>query len=74
MKKNKQELIEEAAKLAKEHEEKKHVIETILNDLDKEEKVSNKHLGGIAAVNEILKEMEDIEIKHIKVLEEIKGS
>lgn len=72
MKKNKQELIEEASLLAKEHQEKKKVIEAILNDLDKENKMSNKHISGITAVNEILKEMEDIEIKHIKILEEIK--
>lgn len=74
MKKSKQELIEEAARLAKVHEEKKRVIENILNDLDKEDKVSKKHLGGIAAVNEILKEMEDLEIQHIKILEEIRGN
>jgi len=74
MKKNKQKLIEEAAKLSREHQEKKKVIEAILSDLDKEEKVSQKHIGGITAVNEILKEMEDIEIKHIKILEEIKAN
>ena len=74
MKKSKQELVEEAAKLAKQHEEKKRVIENILADLDKEDKISKKHIGGIAAVNDILKEMEDIEIKHTKVLQEIKGN
>lgn len=74
MKKSKKELIEEAAALAKEHAEKKIVIESILNDLDKEEEVSQKHIGGIAAVNEVLKEMEDIEIRHTKVLEEIRSN
>jgi len=73
MKKTKQELMIEASKLAAEHQEKKMVIENILNDLDKE-KISGKHVGGIAAVNDILKEMEDIEIKHAKILEEIKGN
>lgn len=72
MKKNKQELIVEAAKLAEEHKSKKSIIESILNDLDKEGKMSKKHIGGIAAINEILKEMEDLEIRHLKVLEEIK--
>lgn len=71
MKKTKQELIDEAASLAKAHQEKKLVIEAILNDLDKE-KISNKHIEGIAAVNEILKEMEDLEIKYSKLEEEIK--
>lgn len=63
----------EASRLAKEHQEKKLVIENILNDLDKE-KISGKHVSGIAAVNEILKEMEDIEIKHSKILEEIRNT
>jgi len=73
MKKTKKELMEEASKLASEHQEKKIVIEKILNDLDKE-KISGKHVGGIAAVNDILKEMEDIEIKHAKLIEEIKAN
>jgi len=73
MKKTKQELMTEASKLAAEHQEKKMVIENILNDLDKE-KISGKHVGRIAAVNDILKEMENIEIKHAKILEEIKGN
>lgn len=74
MKKNKKELIIEAANLAKLHQQKKDAIEKIFLDLDKEEKVSNKHLGGIAAVNEILKEMTTIELEHEKVLEQIKES
>lgn len=71
MKKTKQELIDEAASIAKAHQEKKLVIESILNDLDKQN-ISNKHIDGIAAVNEILKEMEDLEIKYSKIEEEIK--
>ena len=72
MKKNKQDLINEAAKLSEDHQFKKIIVENILNDLDKEEKVSKKHISGIAAINELLKEMEDLEIKHLKILEEIK--
>lgn len=72
MKKTKKELMDDASKLAKEHQEKKMVIENILNDLDKE-KISGKHVGGIAAINDILKEIEDIEIKHSKILEEIRN-
>ena len=72
MKKNKKELIIEAASLAKSHQQKKDAIEKIFSDLDKEEKASNRHLGGIAAVNEILKEMLDIELEHEKILEQIK--
>ena len=71
MKKNKQELIKEASDLAKKHQEKKDVIEKLFSDLDKE-RISNKHMSAISTVNEILKEMEDIEIEHAKIIEEIK--
>ena len=72
MKKNKKELVEEAKNLAKIHQQKKDVIQKILSDLDKEEKVSQKHLEGIAAVNEIMKEMNVIEEEHEKILEKIR--
>lgn len=72
MKKNKQELIEEAAKLAISHKQKKEVIEKLLNDLDKEEKMSSKHINGIATVNELLKEMSILEETHENILKQIK--
>ena len=72
--KNKQELVDEAARLAKLHQQKKETIEKIFSDLDKEEKASHKHLSGIAAVNEILKEIKDLEEEHSKILEQIKGN
>jgi hypothetical protein len=74
MKVNKQELIVEAARLAKAHQNKKEAIEGILNDLDKEEKMSPKHISGISAVNDILKEMEQLEAEHSKILEQIKAN
>jgi hypothetical protein len=74
MKKSKQELIEEAAKLARAHQDKKVAIEKIFSELDKEDKMSQKHLAGIAAVNDILKEMNLLEQQHEKILEEIKGN
>ena len=74
MKKNKQELVEEAAKLAIAHQQKKEIIEKIFSDLDKEEKASQKHLSGIAAVNEILKEIKILEEEHSKIFEQIKGN
>lgn len=70
--KTKQELIEEAANLAKQHSDKKSIVEKILSDLDAEPKISHKHIDGIAAVNEILKEIEELETKHSKIIEEIK--
>ena len=72
--KNKQELVAEAARLAKLHQQKKEAIENIFLDLDKEEKVTPKHLGGISAVNEILKELKELEEEHEKIFEQIKGS
>ena len=72
MKKTKQELIEEAAKLAGIHINKKEVIEKIFSDLDKEQKASSKHLSGISTVNELLKEIELIEQEHAKIIEQIK--
>lgn len=72
MKLNKQELIDEAAKIAKIHQQKKDVIEKIFSDLDKEERASQKHLDGIAAVNEILKEMKAIELEHENLFNKIK--
>lgn len=74
MKKSKQELIDETKVLSEAYNQKKEVIEKIFSDLDKEEKASEKHLSGIAAVNEILKEMKELEEKHAKILEEIKGN
>jgi len=74
MKVNKQELIEEAARIAKTHQQKKEAIEKIFSDLDKEEKASNKHLSGIAAVNEILREMNSLEQEHEKILGQIRES
>ena len=40
--------------------------------LDKEEKTSQKHLDGIAAVNEILKEMKVLETEHENLFNKIK--
>lgn len=73
MKKNKQELIDEAGRLATLHNQKKEVIEKIFSDLDKEEKASQKHLSGISAVNEILKEIKVLEEQHSEILEQIKN-
>lgn len=72
MKKTKKELIEEACKLADEYELKKQVIQKILEDLDEIKLFGEKHISGMATVEEIKTEMLEIEIKHEKILEEIK--
>lgn len=71
--KTKKELVIEAAELGRKHLQKKEVIEKILNDLDKEEKVSQKHLDGIAAVNELMKELNELEVQHEEIKKQIIG-
>lgn len=71
--KTKKELVIEAAELGRKHLQKKEVIEKILNDLDKEEKVSQKHLDGIAAVNELMKELNELEVQHEEIRKQIIG-
>lgn len=71
--KNKQELLDEAGRLAKLHQQKKAVVTSILDSLDKEQKMSAKHLEGIASVNDLMKEVEIIEREHSNILEQIKG-
>ena len=72
MSKSQKELLKEAKELAQSHQEKKEVIYSILSNLDKEEKVSDKHITGMATINEILKEMKNIEDEHEKIIEQIK--
>lgn len=72
MKKSNKELLEDAAKLAVAHQQKKEVIEKIFSDLDKEEKMSSKHLSGIAAVNDLLKELKILEEEYSAISEQIK--
>lgn len=73
MKKNNSELILEIASIAKAHQAKKEVIETILSDLDKEEKASYKHIQGMATVNELMKEISDLEIQYTELRDKIKS-
>jgi len=69
---NKQELLLEAQKLSKEYKEKKEIVLNILNELDKKERCDDSHVNGIAAINEMMAELEEIEKKHSEVLEKIK--
>jgi hypothetical protein len=72
MKKTKKELMEEACKLADEYELKKQVIQKILEDLDNIKEFGDKHISGMATVEEIKIEMQEIEKKHEELLSEIK--
>lgn len=73
MSKSQKELLKEAKDLAQSHQEKKAVIYSILDSLDKEERVTDKHISGMATVNEIMKEMKAIEEEHEKIIEQIKN-
>jgi hypothetical protein len=75
-KKNKNELIVEAQVLADKLEEKKSVIKTAIDDLDKKaekEGVTSKHLSGMAVIEELFTEYDEIELEQLKVIEAIKG-
>lgn len=69
---SKQELILEAQRLSSQYKEKKEIVLNILNELDKKERCDDAHVNGIAAVNEMMAELEEIEKKHSEVLEKIK--
>lgn len=73
MKKNKQQLIEEANNLAQEHQFKKDVIEKMLNDLDNKKKLTQEHLESISIIQNILAEMDELEKKHEQIIKEIKN-
>jgi hypothetical protein len=72
VKKNKKELIKEAQELADVIIEKKEVIETALNELDSKSKVTSEHLKGMVVIEQLFTEIEEIELKQLKVLELIK--
>lgn len=74
-KKTKNELIKEAQVLADKHAELKGVIETALDDLDKkaeESGVTKEHLSGMAMIEEMFTELDQIELDQAKKFEEIK--
>jgi len=74
MKKSKDDLIKEAQKLADKYNEKKDVINSILNDLDEkaQEKVTNEHLSGMSLVETLMTELDQIELEQLGVIEQIK--
>jgi ubiquinone biosynthesis protein COQ9 len=74
-KKTKKELIKEAQEFADKLEEKKEVIKTALDELDKkaaDEGVSSEHASGMAIIEQFFVEYEEIELEQLKVIEQIK--
>jgi hypothetical protein len=72
--KNKKELILEAQVLADKFEVKKAVINTALNDLDSKEKIGPEHISGMALIEEMFNELDQIKFEQDKVFEMIKKS
>ncbi len=73
-KKNKKELILEAQELADKFEAKKAVINTALNDLDSKEKIGPEHINGMAIIEDMFNELDEIELEQAKIFEQIKKS
>lgn len=73
MTKTKQQLIDEANDLAKQHQFKKDVINTMLNNLDQKKKLTEEHLEAIGIIQNILNEMNEISNKHEEIIKQIRG-
>lgn len=73
IKKNKNELIKEAQELADKYFEKKEVIETALNNLDSKKNIGPEHLSGMAIIEQMFNELDEIELEQFKILEAIKN-
>lgn len=76
-KKNKNELIKEAQEFADKLEEKKAVIKTAIDTLDDKatkEGVSTEHLSGMAIIEQLFNEYDEIELEQLKIIEQIKKS
>ena len=72
--KNKKELILEAQALADKFEAKKAVINTALNDLDSREKIGPEHISGMAIIEDMFNELEQIKLEQDIIFEQIKKS
>lgn len=74
IKKTKKELIIDAQELADKFEAKKAVINTALNDLDSKKKIGPEHINGIAIIEDMFNELEQIKLEQDKIFEQIKKS
>ncbi len=70
---SKKELIEKANKLAEEHQLKKELIESILNDLDKNKELTEAHINSMGIIQDILKELDILEDEYEKIKLKIKN-
>jgi hypothetical protein len=73
-KKTKKELIKEAQELADKFDKKKDIIATALDDLDSKKNINDEHIKGMALIEEIFNEMQEIKLEQLKIFEQIKNS
>lgn len=75
VKKTKKELIVEAQQLADKLQEKKDIIKTAIDNLDEKAKkgnISSEHLEGMAVIEQLFSEYDELELEQLKILEKIK--
>lgn len=75
--KNKSQLIKEAQDIADKLFEKKEIIKTALDNLDEKadkEGVTSEHMEGMAVVEQLFIEYDELESEQTKVLEAIKNN
>lgn len=72
--KTKKELIIEAQILADKFDAKKLVIETAINILDSKRKVGQEHITGMAIIEDMFRELDQIEDEQKVILDKIKKS
>lgn len=70
--KTKNELIKEAQELADDFNNKKLVIETALNELDSKKKISTEHINGMAIIEKMFNELDEIELRQLEIFQKIK--
>lgn len=69
----KKELLQKISEKAQEHENKKELIRSILDNLDQEPVYSVKHLEAISVIEEIKQEMSQIEIEYNELIKQVKS-
>jgi len=74
IKKTKKELIIEAQKLADKFDEKKAIINTALDSLDSKENIGPEHIDGMAIIEELFIELDQIKQEQSLIFEQIKKS
>ena len=70
---DKKKLIEEMREIYKKHEFKKSVVKKILDDLDSKDEISEEHISAMTTIDELFKEMKELEIESDSLGNKIKN-